>query len=268
MRDTQGEREFDQWWNSISIEGQLADDLEHFTIREQAAIVKFCKAAFEAASAPAVAGEPSGWKKAVLDLSWIPLHIRHDIIRNLETHFTAQPAAMERQWREKLFAEWHWDIPQSPEEWDKSYGPDANPALKNSELCAWNWMCRAQKAEAALAAFQRSTKDVPCPENERSATTAEESGIRSAGNLMKRLRESARLMSSRFISGYQHDKNQHDCVACYEAAKEVREALAALPPSEPDTRCNFYFGGFDGGNRCHLDKGHEGGHYWKRSEGQ
>jgi hypothetical protein len=36
---------------------------------------------------------------------------------------------------------------------------------------------------------------------------------------------------------------------------------------EGTLRCNYYFGGFDGGDRCQLELGHKGIHIW-RADGE
>jgi hypothetical protein len=38
------------------------------------------------------------------------------------------------------------------------------------------------------------------------------------------------------------------------------------PRKRKRKRCNFYFGGFDGGNRCQLSLGHCGGHHWQATK--
>lgn len=32
---------------------------------------------------------------------------------------------------------------------------------------------------------------------------------------------------------------------------------------ELERRCNYYFGGYDGGTRCQKLKGHDGAHLWE-----
>lgn len=44
---------FEEWWNSVSIEGPQADTLDEFTVAQQAMIVGWCRSAWEACAADA-----------------------------------------------------------------------------------------------------------------------------------------------------------------------------------------------------------------------